>query len=137
MSANAFQAMQRRMLQLTQTGYFVGGLFFLTGFFLLANDAILSLFAERVQGTAVSYGHTKKRAQYSIYQYRLGSDNYQTWSSDVDDEIGSKRTILYWQKFPSNGYIEGAGISEGFLLTAFGAMLIGVKYAWRRTNLNS
>lgn len=105
------------------------------GFFPLVNDAILRLFAERVQGTAVLYGHTKKNLQYSIYQYRVGSNDYQIWSSELDDEIGSKRTILYWQVSPSKGYIEGAGISEGFLLMAVGTMLIGMKYAWSRTNL--
>jgi hypothetical protein len=119
----------------SQVGYFVGGLFFIMGFFPLANDAIIWLFAERVQGTAVLYGHTKKNVQYSIFQYRVGSNDYQTWSSELDDEIGNKRTILYWQSSPSEGYIEGAGISKDFVTMAFGAMLIGMKNAWGRTNL--
>ena len=77
----------------SQTGYCVGVLFFIMGFFPLVNDAILWLFAERAQGTAVLYGHTKKNVKYSIFQYRVGSNDYQTWSSELDDEIGSKRTM--------------------------------------------
>ena len=36
---------------------------------------------------------------------------------------------------PSEGYIEGAGISKSFVTMAFGAMLIGMKYGGGRTNL--
>jgi hypothetical protein len=103
------------------------------GFSQLVNDVIHLLFAERVQGTAISYGHTKEDVPYSIYQYRVGGDNYQTWSSDIYEEIGSKRTILYWPESPLIGYVE-RDISKGLVLIAFGAMGIAIRYAWGRTN---
>lgn len=107
-----------------RAGYVVGGLALFIGIFFLVNDAILLRFAEHSQGTVISYGKYKG-GEYAIYQYKVGNENYQTWSSVVDDAIGSKHTILYWQKFPSNGYIEGAGAWKGFGFMVWGAIFIG------------